>query len=188
VALPIDPMVARIARERRLPAAALDCGCGKGQHAVVLAEAGFTVDAYDANPRLVELLAAFAEKHGAAIRFTVGDVAAHVPARTYDAIVAINVLHFLTRDVGDAVLARWQAATAPSGVIALGCIAPTPGFFAAFPDAIDRALYDAAALRPRFTGWTVLEEREEELEMDERARDGAPVLARFASLLVQRAA
>lgn len=76
---------------------ALDLACGRGGNALLLAQAGLTVQAWDLSPVAVEALQLQAEVNGVAIQATVRDVLELPPfPESFDVIV---VSHFLQRSL-----------------------------------------------------------------------------------------
>lgn len=81
--------VARLIEVMELPVGAriLDCPCGQGRHAHLLAEAGYDVDGLDYSPQLLK--AAKKRGHGRTLRYTKGDMR-RLPAtwtKRFDAVV-----------------------------------------------------------------------------------------------------
>lgn len=75
----------------------LDVACGRGRHALLMASAGFDVDAIDRNPEAIEFLRTTAERLSLRLDAEVVDLEtdppASLPASTYDAILVFNYLH-----------------------------------------------------------------------------------------------
>lgn len=110
-----EPRAARVLLENPhlLPAQgrALDLACGAGGNAILLAEQGLQVDAWDISGVAVAGLQALARARYLPIRAAVRDVEAEPPpVRAYDAIV---VSYFLARDLVPALV----AALRPAGLI-----------------------------------------------------------------------
>ena len=81
--------IARLIEILELPVGSriLDCPCGQGRHAHLLAEAGYDVDGLDYSPQLLK--AAKRRGHGRTLRYRRGDMR-HLPrewTRTFDAVV-----------------------------------------------------------------------------------------------------
>ena len=76
---------------------ALDVACGRGRHAIWLANRGFEVHAVDRNPEAIEQLTAIADAADRRIRATVMDLETDPPPllglAEYDVVVAFNYLH-----------------------------------------------------------------------------------------------
>ncbi|RIK46108.1 MAG: hypothetical protein DCC58_04265 [Chloroflexi bacterium] len=95
---------------------ALDAGCGPGQWAVVLAQAGATVTATDLSPEMLKYAARRAAEAGVTLDLREGDVLAQtlaLPAGAFDIIHCRCVLQF-THDLV-AVLEAFARALAPGG-------------------------------------------------------------------------
>jgi SAM-dependent methyltransferase len=75
---------------------ALDVACGRGRHALWLAERGYRVRAVDRDAVLVQALAADAARRGLALRADVVDLEAGdvtLGSDDYDVIVVVHYLH-----------------------------------------------------------------------------------------------
>lgn len=97
-------------------ARALDVGCGTGTFARRLAGRGITVDAIDADQRMIEAASATPSPN---VTFRRADVtSAELPAGRYDFISCLASLHHVPFDT----VTRLRAALKPGGVLAvLGC-------------------------------------------------------------------
>jgi 2-polyprenyl-3-methyl-5-hydroxy-6-metoxy-1,4-benzoquinol methylase len=90
---------------------ALDLACGLGANAVLLAQQGFTVDAWDLSPVAIEFLKKYSEQHDLSIRPQCRDVEFDPPGDdSYDVIV---VSYFLERGLFPVLL----KALRPGGVL-----------------------------------------------------------------------
>ncbi|MDF1588613.1 MAG: class I SAM-dependent methyltransferase [Gammaproteobacteria bacterium] len=90
---------------------ALDIACGQGGNAVLLAESGLTVDAWDLSPVAIEQLDLIAMQKGLTIDTKVIDVMAHpLEISKFD---VITVSYFLERTLCSSII----AALKPSGVL-----------------------------------------------------------------------
>ena len=76
---------------------ALDVACGRGRHAIWLANRGLDVHAIDRNPEAIAQLTAIAGEAGQKIRATVMDLETDPPPALglaeYDVVVGFNYLH-----------------------------------------------------------------------------------------------
>jgi ubiquinone/menaquinone biosynthesis C-methylase UbiE len=113
--------VARLLEVLALPSGArvLDCPCGQGRHAHLLAEAGFNVDALDYSATLLER--ARARGTGKTLRYTQGDMRA-LPGRwsgRFDAVVNLfTSFGFFDEPQDDLrVLAQFARVLKPGGVL-----------------------------------------------------------------------
>ncbi len=111
------PEVARAIEVLGLPVGAkvLDCPCGQGRHARLLAEAGYAVTGVDHSPRLLEHAAGLPTS----ARFVRGDMR-RLPARwsgRFDGIVSLGASFgfFATRAEDAAVLAGYARCLRPEG-------------------------------------------------------------------------
>ena len=75
----------------------LDVACGKGRHALPMAQAGLQVHAIDANPDAIAALRSEAERRGLQIQAAVVDLETDPPpdlgVSLYDMIIVFNYLH-----------------------------------------------------------------------------------------------
>ncbi|MGZ8412295.1 MAG: class I SAM-dependent methyltransferase [Gemmatirosa sp.] len=113
--------VARLVELLELPAGArvLDCPCGQGRHAHLLAEAGFDVDALDYSEELLEVARKRGE--GKTLRYTRGDMR-KLPARwtgRFDAVVNLfTSFGFFLSPADDArVVREFARVLKPGGVL-----------------------------------------------------------------------
>ena len=113
--------VARLLDVLALPTGSriLDCPCGQGRHAHLLAEAGFDVDGLDYSPDLIAL----AKKRGTGrtLRYTRGDMR-KLPARwtgRFDAVVNLftSFGFFLLPSDDERVVAEWSRVLEPGGTL-----------------------------------------------------------------------
>jgi SAM-dependent methyltransferase len=92
----------------------LDVACGRGRHALLLAEAGFFVHAVDRDPGAIDALRSTARERGLEVETEVRDLETTPPPdlgrARYDAIIVFNYLH---RPLFPALL----EALAPGGVL-----------------------------------------------------------------------
>ena len=113
--------VSRLLEILELPAGArvLDCPCGQGRHAHLLAEAGFNVDGLDYSEPLLEV--ARRRGSGRTLRYTQGDMRA-LPAKwtgRFDAVVNLfTSFGFFDNPADDRkVLAQFARVLKPGGVL-----------------------------------------------------------------------
>jgi SAM-dependent methyltransferase len=113
--------VARLVDVLALPAGArvLDCPCGQGRHAHLLAEAGYDVDGLDYSPELLE--AARARGTGRTLRYTRGDMR-RLPARwtgRFDAVANLFTSFGFFLDPADdrRVIAEFARVLKPGGTL-----------------------------------------------------------------------
>tara|TARA_Y100000310_G_scaffold339377_1_gene431863 strand:+ start:1366 stop:2139 length:774 start_codon:yes stop_codon:yes gene_type:complete len=79
----------------------LDCGCGTGTHAILLAKRGYQVTAFDFNINQVKLAKKKAEKAGVEINFQVADIK-DFNFGQFDAIISLfSVITFACQDLTD---------------------------------------------------------------------------------------
>jgi tellurite methyltransferase len=94
---------------------ALDLGCGDGRNALLLADHGLYVDAFDISAAAIEKLRSRARAAGVPVRTWVQDIGTFSFEREYDLVVAHGVLHLLGRDVWLHLLDSVRHHTRPGG-------------------------------------------------------------------------
>jgi trans-aconitate 2-methyltransferase len=114
-ARPFADLVARVHAEA--PREVVDLGCGTGEPAAALAQRwpGARVTGVDSSPEMLAAAAAYSVP--GRVRFVPGDVRDWRPDRPVDVLVSNAVLHWVPGHAG--LLARWAAALAPGGWLAL---------------------------------------------------------------------
>ena len=86
---------------------ALDVACGLGANALVLAEHGLTVHAWDSSSVAIDKLTVRAQTHGVSVEVVVRDVITHPPGpESFDVIV---VTHFLERSLASQLMRALRA-------------------------------------------------------------------------------
>jgi SAM-dependent methyltransferase len=143
-----------------LPRAArtLDVACGRGRHALLLAAAGFPVEAVDRDAVVIESLRATAERLGLPLRAEVRDLetgAADLGTEAYDLVLVFSYLHrplfpALVRALAPGGLLLYETFTVAQ---ALRGKPKNPDF-----------LLEAGELRKRVAPLVVLREREGEFD------------------------
>ncbi len=95
----------------------LDVGCGTGQHARFLTEAGLSVDGIDLDAQFVHI----AQRRNPTGHFQVGDMTAFEVERPYDAVLCLfgSIGHVVKEDRLHAAIGRLAAATRPGGLLVL---------------------------------------------------------------------
>lgn len=111
----------RVLRDTDSAQTILDLGTGTGTIALAMAEHGKRVEAVDVTREMIEIAREKAAASGTGnIRFSVCDASClDYPDRTFDAVVASNLLHVI--DQPEKTLARIRRVLKPSGVL----LAPT---------------------------------------------------------------
>jgi SAM-dependent methyltransferase len=130
----------------------LDAGCGTGRHGGHLARLGHSVVGVDIDPALVEAArAAYPDVTWLVADLATLDLPGAGEAEPFDgALLAGNVLDFVTEDARATVVARAAAHLREDGFLAVGC--RTTGGFT--PAVLDAALPDAGlVLEHRFATW-----------------------------------
>lgn len=104
------------ALKEMLPGFALDVGCGQGRNALYIARKGWKVDAVDSNAQVINDLAEQVSRYGLDIHPKVADVTSFTFVKTYDAILCMMLLHFLTKAEWQSLIAQMKAHTSPGGI------------------------------------------------------------------------
>ncbi|MGB8982006.1 MAG: class I SAM-dependent methyltransferase [Anaerolineales bacterium] len=87
----LDLINRHIAEERRAGTRVLDVGSGRGEMMQLLAEQGYRVEGFDADPVCIEL----SSKHGICQRGNIADIASHYPGKLFDIVVSLHVIEHL---------------------------------------------------------------------------------------------
>ncbi len=112
---PVQPSASLVLQQNKhlLPKSgvALDIACGQGGNAILLAESGLVVEAWDLSPVAIKQVDTIAKQKDLTISAKAIDVMAHLPeSRTFD---VITVSYFLERTICPAII----AALKPGGVL-----------------------------------------------------------------------
>lgn len=99
----------------------LDLGCGTGTHAILLAKAGYRVDALDASEGQLAVARRKAVEAGVHVAYHAADIRAPPPAGEWDAIVSLNhsFTYVLDDEAAERALAALAARVPAGGVLAL---------------------------------------------------------------------
>jgi SAM-dependent methyltransferase len=187
----VEPLVRRVPALLAPGARALDCGCGRGQHAVVLAHAGITVDAIDRPGAAFDGLADLAAEAGIPIRCVTADLRTYEPEpAAYDAVLAIKILHLFRPPVAERLLASLRDAVVPGGIAVVTSFTIDPATAAAMAPggSVPGTFLDADQLRARFTGWDIVAEGLEDMDLRQVGPDGKPIRVRKAGVIARRPA
>ncbi|HET7723520.1 MAG TPA: class I SAM-dependent methyltransferase [Propionibacteriaceae bacterium] len=132
---------------------ALDLGCGRGTHAVTLAQRGWEVTGVDAVPLALDGARARARQANQTIRFLEGDVT-HLPPEVgsgYTLVLDIGCFHGLSDEQRVRMGGQMMAAAAPDASVLVLCFA-TGG-----RGPMPRGATGADLMRA-MPGWTVVDE------------------------------
>lgn len=167
------PLLKRVVEELK-PGRALDLACGKGRHAIFLAERGWDVTAVDASHVGIELGKEAASARGVEVKWVVSDLEHHefeIEAGAYD---LIGVFYYLQHDL----FPRIRAGIAPHGVVvaAIHMVDDSPDVKPMNPD----FLLQPGELRQEFAGWEILHDYEGTATEDGHQRRSAEIVARRA--------
>lgn len=132
----------------------LDVGCGEGRNALLMAEKGFEVRAFDISEPAIDKLQRRAKEKNLTVEAWVGRLEDFAFDRDYGLVLTCGVLHFVERDPGDRFLESARAHTVPNGVHA----------HSVFTDAIEppqdlapfiKRLFRDGALRELYADWEI---------------------------------
>jgi len=141
----------------------LDLGCGLGNLAFAAASAGAHVTALDACHHAVDDIARRALESGLDLWVREADLRGWRPDETWDAVACIGLLMFFDRDEALAGLEAVRDAVAPGGIAVVNVLVEGTTFRAMF-DPAHYHLFRREELVAPFTGWEILEEREDAFE------------------------
>ncbi|HEY5635398.1 MAG TPA: class I SAM-dependent methyltransferase [Burkholderiales bacterium] len=133
----------------------LELGCGLGNLSLAAARAGCRVTALDASASATADLARRARAAGLALEAHPADLRHYVPARAYNAVVAVGLLMFLDPVSARALLARMRAAVRPGGIAAVNVLVEGTTYMGMF-DPAAWCLFGQDELSGAFEGWAVL--------------------------------
>jgi tellurite methyltransferase len=157
----------------------LDLGCGLGNLAVAAAEAGCKVTALDASPAGVADLARRAHERGLSIQARTADLRDYAADRTYDCVVAIGLLMFLTCPHARALLGRIRDAVGANGLAAVNVLIEGTTYMDMF-DPAGYCLFGHEELSAAFAGWDTVLSRHEDFPAP------ADTVKRFHTLVARR--
>ena len=113
----------------KLPAKALDLGCGEGRNALYLAGLGFETSASDISESGIAKLKIVAKELQLNIDATVCDMRQYEFRKTFDLIVCTGCLHLIHRQEWQQVIKNMKQATPSGGINVIGVFtdeAPEP--------------------------------------------------------------
>ena len=166
---------------------ALDVGCGRGRNAFYLAQHGYQVDAFDANPHAIDIIQHIIEME------ELGSISASIKnlnqspyiESKYDVIVCTVVLMFLEPSTIPVLIKEMQEATNPGGINIIVSAMNTekhpmqPDFRFGFKEDELRNYYD---------GWKLLKYNEDVGAMHRLDVYGNPVQMQFATMIAEKSA
>ncbi len=121
--------VVAIASKIKLPAQALDLGCGEGRNALYLAGLGFRTSASDISQSGIGKLKTVAGELHLDIDAVVCDMRQYPFNKTFDLIVCEGCLHFIKREEWSKIISKMKNSTAGGGYNLVGVFtdeAPEP--------------------------------------------------------------
>jgi SAM-dependent methyltransferase len=146
-----QPAFVRLADVGEIKAPVLDCGCGTGEHALMLAARGLEVLGIDVAPTAIEAARRKAAERALAVDFEVADaLALHRIGRTFATVIDSGVFHTFGDDERPRYVASLAGVTRPGGVLHLLCFSELE------PDGYGPRRVTQAELRMSFAdGWVV---------------------------------
>lgn len=159
----------------------LDLGCGLGNLAFAAAQRGHTVTALDASAEAVADLDRRARAADLDIRVLEIDLSDWRANETYDSVVSIGLLMFLSCDDARRLLQQVRRAVRPGGVAAVNVLIEGTTYLQMF-DPAGYCLFPPDELRSSFEGWALLVDRID----DFAAPEGT--IKRFSTVIAQRPA
>jgi tellurite methyltransferase len=159
----------------------LDLGCGLGNLSLAAAARGARVTALDACENAVDDLAQRASASGLPVTARAVDLRGWRPDQTYDAVACIGLLMFFAPGDAMAGLAAVHDAVRPGGVAVVNVLVEGTTYLEMF-DPVAHHLFTRDELAAPFSGWTILQDREDDFP----APGGT--LKRFRTLIVRRGA
>lgn len=164
---------------------ALDVGCGRGRNALYLAQHGYQVDAFDANPHAIDVVEQIVEIEGLdAIRSSVKNLNQDPYIESeYDVIASTVVMMFLEPSTIPVLIKEMQEATKPNGINIIVSAMNTP----AHPMQPDfRFGFKEGELSGYYEGWELLKYNEDVGQMHRRDAFGNLVQMQFATMIAKK--
>jgi len=124
-----QPAFVHLADAGEIVAPVLDCGCGTGEHALMVAERGIEALGVDFAPAAIEAARRKAAKRGLQVAFQVAD-ALHLGrlGRQFRTVIDSGVFHTFSDSERPAYVESLAAVVEPGGVVHLLCFSElTPG-------------------------------------------------------------
>lgn len=125
----------------------LDLGCGSGRNLIPLAEASFQVTGIDFSPSAVDLAQKWLQEKGFDGRVSIADIHEEVKAYeadAFDAIIAINSLHYQDMEDFNNTTAEINRLLKPGGLLFL--VLPTEESYIDDPE-VDQLVFNEAELK-----------------------------------------
>lgn len=166
---------------------AVDIGCGRGRNTLYLAQRGYHVEAFDANPYAVQILDQIIAEEGIdTIQTAIKDLN-HEPRLSgqYDVLVCTVVMMFLEPETIPILIEEMQKATKPGGLNVIVCAMNTPKY-PMQPDF--RFGFKEGELRQYYTDWEFLKYNEDLGNLHRRDAEGNLLSMQFATMIAKKPA
>lgn len=146
-----QPVFVRLADAGEMSAPALDCGCGTGEHALMLAARGIEAVGVDIAPTAIARARQKAAERGLTVDFAVGNVLdLRSLGRTFATVIDSGVFHTMSDEDRPRYVASLARVVRPGGVLHLMCFSDRE------PDGYGPRRVSQAELRAAFAqDWTV---------------------------------
>lgn len=163
---------------------ALDLGAGQGRNSVWLAQQGFNVEARDISEQGVNAIQQNAVKSNVSIE-TIKSDAREGLDKAYDAILLINLLHFMNRADALKVIEDVKEHTVPNGINIVNAFTKKGDFYA-IPGQANFFFAEIGEIKELYKDWNILEYREYETKAVSTREDGTFMVNLVAEIIAQK--
>lgn len=136
----------------------LDLACGLGNLSLAAARRGCQVTAVDSSPTAIAHLASAAREEGLPVTAVRADLEEYEIPGQFDAVAAIGILMFFSREVALALLERTKRAVRPGGCAAITVLLEGTTFMRPF-DPDRHYLFAPGEVERALAGWELLATR-----------------------------
>jgi len=107
--------VEKLISKLKTDSSVLDMACGEGRHAILLAQNGFQVDAFDISYSGINKLKRIAMENDIKLNAWVEDIENFKFIKEYDAIISHGLFQFIKKDLRERVIYEMKEHTKPGG-------------------------------------------------------------------------